>query len=662
MFDTRYKEFRNALEQVPRHDTAPAAAFQLAPSPLLSFSSFSSSSITASNSSATSTSDIDTSYFLASTSTPNTSSAITSFSSASSLGHSDTAGPHITELVDSFTATAVPAPTSTSPVSAASTFALSSASTLGSTPAAVTAPTPAAAALAPVVAHVLPSAVANHQLSVYGDAPVRLPLETLELVLDSISGLKELLVIATSTHGLRAAASRNVRKVHLRHATLDARTWLRAANVAYPHSGNAVRGHGMSLTIDLEGEKDANVRLEAQFELERLLPFIEALRLSSRHCALLPTLFDVPAPLLRDLDLGCGTMSLTHAPGPLFGGSASRLTTLAASSTGLRAAVAMSSFGANTPALKSVRVYPDAVGGVRAAALQDVVRSHALDVVDVRGAPDSTGAVDFNNRLKTGVIKLNMRSFTAFLDKALRRTAVSIASITDHLVLVGAGASFRAVVVALSFLDHEADAIVFCGIFTIGDMFQLTLRSENGRSCSITALSGSDLVGLVERLATPHNELRSVRTVVFPLQTSAGVLPGIFRVVAFAPPTVDVVFVATPDLPLITADEFLLANPVFAAFIRGNLKVVGFRFKERGDTDDTGDALFDSEGAQMPVGNGKDAQMTFVWSEFLAAVELWRPPSNEITVCGVQFDDAPSGQLFTDNGIRVIRETALWTV
>jgi len=659
MFNTRYRKFCDVLEQVSRQKNAPA--FQLMPP-----SPSSDSSIATSTSSATSTSTsvFNSTYFLSSTSTYDTLPITTPSSSVPSIGSSDLLGPLITDLIDTATAVAtVAASPSVLPASPASTLALGSASTLSSTPAAVTAPTPAAA-LAPVVTHVLPAAAANHQLFLYGDTPIRLPLETLELVLDSISGLKELLVIATSTHGLRAAASRNVRTVHLQNATLDARTWLRAANVAYPRSCKAIRGRSMSLVIDLEGEKDVDVRLEAQRELERLLPFIEVLRLLSSHCALLPTLFDAPAPLLRELDLGNGSMPLVHAPGPIFGGSGGRLTTLAVSATGLRAALAHPSFKDNTPGLRNVRVYPDPEGAVRTTALQEAVCSHALNVVDDRWAPDLRGSVDFAIQFETSVVKLNMRCLAAFSDIALRLTVTSIAGVTDHLVLAGAGAGSQTVIAALSFLDYETDAIVFCGILAIGDKFQLTLRTESGCSCSITALSEDDLVALlVDHLgALSIFILRGVRTVVFPLRTSAGVLSGIFQVIVSVPPAVDVVFVATPLSPLVTAEEFLLPNPVLPGYIRGNLKIVGFRFRERGDADDTEDQPFDSEGAQMPVENGKDLQLRFVWSDFLAAVELWRPASNEITVCGVKFDDAPDGQLFTDNGIRVIRETTPWTV
>jgi len=513
------------------------------------------------------------------------------------------------------------------------------------------------------VAPVVSAATAGPQLFSYGDAQIRLPIETLELVLDSFDELSDILVIAASTHGLRAAASHKIRTRHLREATLDARTWIRAANVAYPRSWKTVRGYGMSLTIDLEGEMSANVRLEAQYEVQRLLQFIEVLKFSSRHCSLLPTLFNSPAPLLRLLDLGSGTMPLVPTPGPFFDGSAAELITLAASSTALRAAVACSSFEAATPALKKVRVYPDAVGAVRTAALQDAIRWHSLDMVDVRGAPDSTGTVDFGNRFKTGVLKLSMRSLAAFCDMALRVTMESMPGVTDHLVLVGAGADSRAVIAALSFLDYGAEAIVFCGILAIGDMFQLTLRSESGRSCSVTSLSESDLVGLVDHLGVSYDDiLRGLRTAVIPWRASVSVLAAIIRVLASAPPAVNVVAVASPHLPLDAADQVSLAHPALAGLIRGCLKVVGCRFQQRHNTNDTEGQRFDCEGAQMPEGNGKDVAATIAWPEFMVAVKAWTPFGNEVCVSGVRFEDAPFGQLYTDSGVRIIMEKTPWTV
>jgi len=50
--------------------------------------------------------------------------------------------------------------------------------------------------------------------------------------------------------------------VHLWRATLDAYL-LRAANVAYTRFCNTNRGQSMSLAIDLDGEMNAAVRLNA---------------------------------------------------------------------------------------------------------------------------------------------------------------------------------------------------------------------------------------------------------------------------------------------------------------------------------------------------------------------------------------------------------------
>jgi len=394
---------------IPTHTLAPHSTSYIATS----------SSSTTSTSAPTS--DLNSSFIFSSISTTtNTLPVATTSPSISCVGYSDPAGLLIPDLVDPVIATTVTAPASTSAISP--TFALatlSSVPALGSASATAFALVPIpeptlAAAPAPVAAPVLLAVVAGSQ--VYGGAPIRLLFENLDLLSD----------------GWRAAASHKVHTLHMRQATLDPCTWIRAANVACPRSWKTVRGHGMLLTIDLEGETCADVRLEAHFELERLLPFIEVLRLSSRHCALLPTLFDAPAPLLRHLDPGCGTMPMAHAPGPLFSGSASRLTTLAASSTALGAAVSHSSFWTNTAALKNVRVYPDVVGTVRTAALQEAVRWHALDMVDVRGALDSTGTVDFIKRFTTGVIKLSMRSLATFCDMGLRMTAESICGVAQE--------------------------------------------------------------------------------------------------------------------------------------------------------------------------------------------------------------------------------------
>ena len=671
MLDTRYKEFCDVLKQVSRHDTISATA----PSEL-ALSTLPSSSIAPSTSSTSSVSNSisNTSGFaLTISSTPDTSPATTPSSSASSLSYSNIDGIFIADDTDPAAAT-VAAP----PIVLAASLASTSAPGSSPTPNPALAPAPApglfsvpaltpatvlAVAPVPVVAPVVPATV-GPQPFVHNDDQIHLPLETLELILDSTSSLEELLFISTSTHGLRAAASHKIRTVHLQNATLDARTWLRAANVAYPRSCKAIRGRRMSLVIDLEGEKDADVRFEAQCELKRLLPFIEVLHLSSRHCALLPTLFDAPAPLLRELDFGNGTMSSMHAPGPLFGGSASRLTTLAASSTALRAAVSHSSFWTNTPALKNVRVYPDVVGTVRTAALQEAVRFHALNVVDVRGTPDSTGAVDIGNRFKTAVLKLSMRSLAAFCDMALRVTAESIGGVTDHLVLVGAGASSRAAIAAFAFLEGQDDSIVFCGIFAVGDAFQVTLRTESGRSCSITGLSKSDLVGLlVDRLVAADSDvLQSLRTMAIPWRASADILAAIIRVLASVQAAINIVAVASPHLPLDAAGHVSLAHPALQALLHGSLKVVGFRFQHNRDMDEPASQRFDSECAQIPAGNGKQIAETISWPEFAAAVKAWRPFGDEICVSGVLFEDAPFGQLYTDSGARVTMEKTPWTV
>jgi len=313
-----------------------------------------------------------------------------------------------------------------------------------------------------------------------------------------------------------------------------------------------------------------------------------------------------------------------------------------------------------------VRVYPDVVGTVRTAALQEAVRFHALNVVDVRGTPDSTGAVDIGNRFKTAVLKLSMRSLAAFCDMALRVTAESIGGVTDHLVLVGAGAGAgsRAAIAAFAFLEGQDDSIVFCGIFAVGDAFQVTLRTESGRSCSITGLSKSDLMGLlVDRLVAADSDvLQSLRTMAIPWRASADILAAIIRVLASVQAAINIVAVASPHLPLDAAGHVSLAHPALQALLHGSLKVVGFRFQHHRDMDEPASQRFDSECAQIPAGNGKQIAATISWPEFAAAVKAWRPFGDEICVSGVLFEDAPFGQLYTDSGARVTMEKTPWTV
>ena len=283
------------------------------------------------------------------------------------------------------------------------------------------------------------------------------------------------------------------------------------------------------------------------------------------------------------------------------------------------------------------------------------MRWHALDMVDVRGPPDSTGTVDF--------IKLSMRSLAAFCDMALRLTVESISGVTDHLVPVGAGAGSRAAVAALAFLAAEDDSVVFCGIFAVGDAFPLSLRSEKCCTCSITGLSESDLVGLlIDRLAADDEVLHSLQTVAIPWRVSANLLAAIVRVLASVLPAINIVAVASPHLPLDAADQVSLGHPALKALLRGSLKVVGFRFQQRSSMDETASQQFDSEGAQMPAGNGKDVAATISWPEFAAAVKAWRPFGDEIYVSGVLYEDAPFGQLYTDRGARVTMEKTPWMV
>jgi len=96
--------------------------------------------------------------------------------------------------------------------------------------------------------------------------------------------------------------------------------------------------------------------------VERLLPFIEVLRLSSRQCTLSPNLFNAPTLLLRHLNLSSSIVPSVLASGTIFGGSASRLTTLGAGLTALRIALAYSSFEANMSALKKMLARSEGCG------------------------------------------------------------------------------------------------------------------------------------------------------------------------------------------------------------------------------------------------------------------------------------------------------------
>ena len=198
---------------------------------------------------------------------------------------------------------------------------------------------------------------------------------------------------------------------------------------------------------------------------------------------------------------------------------------------------------------------------------------------------------------------------------------------------------------------------MFCSIFAVGDAFQLTLRTETGCTCSVTGLSESDLVGLlIDRLAADDEVLHSLWTVAIPWRVSTNLLAAIERVLASVLPAINIVAVASPHLPLDAADQVSPGHPALKALLRGSLKVVGFRFQQRGSMDETASQRFDSQGAQMPAGNGKEVAATISWPEFAAAVKAWRPFGDEICVSGVLFEDAPFRELYTDSGARVTME------